>query len=125
MVLDMLAPPSSPRKNEDQATAGAELSNMFAALTVEEATLDVDAVPSTAAKKKAKKQPSQEYEIQDSSAADSLLAILGFLRDYAEIEKFVMAAWMHYRDGRLTLMAASVTTDTAYGMLKRSCEDLL
>lgn len=54
-----------------------------------------------------------------------MLAVLGFFKDYAEIETFVMFAWMHYRDGRLNLMAASVTTDTAYGMLKRSSEDLL
>ena len=45
--------------------------------------------------------------------------------DYTEIEKFVMEAWLHYRDGRLNLMAAPAVTDTAYGMLQRSSEDLL
>ena len=125
-VLKILAPPASANSNEDQATAGAEVANMFAALTVEEPSLDTDAAAPTATKKKkAKKQSSQEYEIQDSSADEFLLAVLGFFRDYTEIEKFVMEAGMHYRDGRLNVMAASVVTDTAYGMLKRSTEDLL
>ena len=124
-VLRILAPPSSAATNEDQAAAGAEVINMFAALTVEEPTLDTDAAAPTATKKTAKKQPSQEYEIQDSSTDEFMLAVLGFLKDYIEIEKFVMTAWMHYRDGRLSLMAASVATDTAYGMIKRSSEDLL
>jgi hypothetical protein len=124
-VLKILEPPSSSSTDGDQAVAGAEISNMFAAHTVEELTLDADAVAPTPAKKKAKKHPVQEYEIQDSCADDFLLAVLGFLRDYVDIEKFVMTAWIHYRDGRLNIMAASVTTDTAYGMLKRSSEVLL
>lgn len=124
-VLKILAPTASASSNEHQATGGAEVTNMFAALTIEEPTLDTDNAAPTATKKKAKKQPSQEYEIQDSSADKFMLAVLGFFRDYTKIEKFVMEAWMHYRDGRLNLMAAAVVTDTAYGMLKRSSEDLL
>ena len=123
-VLKILAPPPSTGLYGDQAEAGADVSNMFAALTVEEPTLETDEAAPTAAKKKAKKQPSQEYEIQDSSADDFLLPVPGFLEDYTETERSVMEAWMHYRDGRLNLMAASVVTDTAYGMLKRSSEDL-
>lgn len=124
-VLKILAPPSSSGTDEDQTAAGADVTNFFAALTVDNPTLDTGAAAPTAAKKKAKKQPSQEYVIQDSSDDELLLAVLGFFQDYTEIEKFVMAAWIHYRDGRLNLMAASVVTDTAYGMLKRSSEDLL
>lgn len=78
-VLKILAPPASANSNEDQATSGAEVANMFAALTVEEPSLDTDAAAPTATKKKkAKKQSSQEYEIQDSSADEFLLAVLGF-----------------------------------------------
>jgi hypothetical protein len=124
-VLKILAPSPVPGNDEGQAVSGADVSNMFAALTVEEPTLNMDATGSTASKKKTKKQPSQEYEIEDSSADDFMLAVLGFLEDYAKVERFVMEAWMHYRDGRLNLMAASVVTDTAYGMIKRSSEDLL
>lgn len=63
---------------------------MFAALIVEEPTLDFDTTGSSAPKKKTKKEPSQEYEIEDSAADDFLLAVLGFLEDYAKIERFVM-----------------------------------
>ena len=78
-VLKILAPPASANSNEDQATSGAEVANMFAALTVEEPSLDTDAAaPTESKKKKAKKQSSQEYEIQDSSADEFLLAVLGF-----------------------------------------------
>lgn len=83
-------PPSFASTNDDQAAAGAEVTNMFAALTLEEPTLGTDAAAPTATKKKAKKQPSQEYKIQGSSAGEFLLAVLGFLRDYTEIEKLFM-----------------------------------
>jgi hypothetical protein len=124
-VLKILAPSPVPGTDEGQAVPGADISNMFAALTVEEPTLNKDTAGPTASKKKTRKQPSQEYEIEDSSTDDFMLAVLGFLEDYAKIELFVMETWMHYRDGRVNLMAASVVTDTAYGMIKRSSEDLL
>jgi hypothetical protein len=59
-VLKILAPSPVPGNDEDQAVSGADVSNMFAALTVEEPTLNMDATGPTASKKKTKKQPSQE-----------------------------------------------------------------
>lgn len=124
-VLDILAPSSAAPSDAPQATAGADLTNMFAALQVEEPSLDSDAATPASAKAKAKKQPPREYEIEDSASEDALFAVLGFLKDFGEIETLVMQTWMHYRDGRLNLMAASVTTDTAYGIIKRGTEDLM
>jgi hypothetical protein len=109
-VLEILAPQSSVSGNKPQESAGIKLANTAEA---------------SSSKKTSKSPPTQEYEIEDSSASYSLLAILGFLKDYEGIERVVKEAWKHYRDGNLDLLAASVTTDTAYGILKRSSEDLL
>ena len=51
-VLKILAPPASDSSNEHQATGGAEVTNMFAALTVEEPTLDIDNAAPTAQDRK-------------------------------------------------------------------------
>jgi hypothetical protein len=124
--LKVLAPPSSPSSsNGSQAPAETRLANIFEALQLEELSPDSDTAKPASTNKTAKSPPPQEYEIDDSSTSDSLFAVLGFLKDYAEIEKMVMETWMHYKLGRLDLMAASVTTDTAYGIIKRSSEDLL
>jgi hypothetical protein len=124
-VLELLAPQSSVSGNESQEPTGIKLANTFEALQVEETLPDTGAAEASSSKKKSKAPATQEYEIEDSSANDSLLAILAFLKDYEGIERVVKEAWKHYRDGRLGLMAASVTTDTAYGILKRSSEELL
>jgi hypothetical protein len=126
-VLEVLAPQSSVSGNESQAPAETILANAFEVLQVEETSLDLgDAEASSSkSKKKAKVAPTHEYEIEDSSANYSLLVILGFLKDYEGIERLVKGTWTHYKDGSLDLMSAPVTTDTAYGIIKRSSEDLL
>jgi hypothetical protein len=124
-VLEVLSPQSSFPGNESQGSAGIKLANTFEALQVEETLPDTGAPEASSSKKKSKAPATQQYEIEDSSANNSLLAILAFLKDYEGIERVVKAAWKHYRDGSLGLMAASVTTDTAYGILKRSSEELL
>jgi hypothetical protein len=123
--LEILAPQSSVSGNQNQESAGIKLANTFEALQLEETLPDLGAAEASSSKKTSKSPPTQEYEIEDSSASYSLLAILGFLKDYEGIERVVKEAWKHYRDGSLDLLAASVTTDTAYGILKRSSEDLL
>jgi hypothetical protein len=122
-VLEVLAPQVS--GTETQSSADTKLANTFEALQVEETLLSLGDTEASSSKKKSKASPAHEYEIEDSSADESLLAILGFLKDYEGIERMVKEAWKHYRDGSLDLMAASVTTDTAYGIIKRSSEDLL
>jgi hypothetical protein len=124
-VLEILAPQSSVSGNKPQESAGIKLANTFEALQVEETLPDLGAAEASSSKKTSKSPPTQEYEIEGSSASYSLLAILGFLKDYEGVERVVKEAWKHYRDGNLDLLAASVTTDTAYGILKRSSEDLL
>jgi hypothetical protein len=89
-VLEVLVTSqSSISGNESQRSAETKLSNTFEALHVEEPLPDPDDVKPSSSKKKAKAPPTQEYEIEDSSANDSLLAILGFLKDYEGIERMV------------------------------------
>jgi hypothetical protein len=100
-VLEILAPRSPVSGNESQETAGIKLANTFEALQVEETLPDTGAAEASSSKKKSKAPATQQYEIEDSSANDSLLAILAFLKDYEGIERVVKEAWKHYRDGRL------------------------
>jgi hypothetical protein len=120
-VLKVLAPSAGDKSQETTI----ELANIFEALSVEKPLLAHGTTEASSSKKKANAPPSQQYGIEDSAANETLFAILGFLKDYEEIEKVVIGSWLNYRFGRLDLMAASVTTDTAYGIIKRSSEDLL
>jgi len=124
-VLGILAPHSQSSGKQSQATIEPRLVNIFEALQVEEPLLDSEATKPSSSKKKATLPLTQEYEIEDSPSDGSLFAVLGFLKDYAEMEKMAMQTWTHYRLGRLDLMTASVTADTAYGIIRRSSEDLL
>ena len=87
-VLKVLSPPSSPPfGNGSQAPAETRLANIFEALQLEELSSDSDTTEPASTNKKAKSPPPQEYDIEDSTNDDSLFAVLGFLKDYAEIEE--------------------------------------
>lgn len=120
-LLELLEPPAAASTTEEQVSTGADLPSLFAALNIEEPS-DVSAPSHKPAKGKA--QLAQEYEVEDTSTEHSLFAVLAFVKDFAEIEKLIQGAWLHYQKGRLDLMAAAVTTGTAYLMIKHSCEDL-
>lgn len=54
-----------------------------------------------------------------------MFAVLAFLNDFAQIRKLIRQVWKDYLDGHLDLMSAAVTTDTAYGIIRRNSEDLM
>lgn len=120
-VLELLEPPTAASATEQQASTSTDLFDLLATLNIEEST---DASAPLIKSTKGKAQVVQEYDIEDTSAENSLFAVLAFVKDFAEIEKLVQGAWLHYQKGRLDLMAAAVTTDTAYLIIKHSCEDL-
>lgn len=118
-VLAVLSPAeeSAPEPKASESTR-AELSNMFSALSVEE--------PSATASAPAGKahEPSPQYTIEPESF-DEVFAILALFDDIQEIRQYLVLVWQDYRNGNQPSMAAAVTTDTAFLMIKRMCEGVI
>lgn len=106
-VLSILRPSDLDDVMED------DLSNVFAALHVEE-TNSEDPVP--ARSKTAKSAKPKEYEIEIESD-EPTFAIFSFFKDFNDIRTHLQGVWADYRSGKLDLMAASITTDTAFNMI--------
>jgi len=58
------------------------------------------------------------------SEFDKRLAICTFFEDMDAIRNSLSSTWEDYAAGRLCLTAAAVTTDTAFAIMKASCEEI-
>ncbi|KAM0721636.1 hypothetical protein Q7P37_002561 [Cladosporium fusiforme] len=126
-VLGLLSrssgPASQPLDNGGQESASAGMSNRFAALPMEQSPVPDADIP-TPQPKNAKKCRPQDNEMQ-ADKDDNMFAVLDFLKDFSQIRSIVTGVWKDYRDGDLDPMSAAVTTDTAYGIIKRNADDLM
>ncbi|KAK5125541.1 hypothetical protein LTR85_000652 [Meristemomyces frigidus] len=107
-VLTILKP------EDDKQT---ELPNMFEALTVEE-TLEV-----AEANEPAPATDANQYELQ-TTGEDIVFAILSFFKDVNEVREYLQGVWTDYRQGKVDVMSAAVTTDTAFVLLEHSSQDI-
>ncbi|KAK5745899.1 hypothetical protein LTR17_001028 [Elasticomyces elasticus] len=127
------APSPAPNHTTTKKTKGgkvkkkpaAALENMFGNLDVEE--------PSASPLGEVSKRNDQSLEAQASLATaeieleddgnDDALAIWCLLQDLNDVRKFVCITWSEYCSGELSLMAATVVTDTAFGLIRGMNED--
>ncbi|KAF2172731.1 hypothetical protein M409DRAFT_49268 [Zasmidium cellare ATCC 36951] len=91
---------------------------MFTALNVEESTSD-NSVLATSSKKPTEDQ----YEVEVSDA-DDFFAMMSFVKDMNDIRDHLRGVWSDYQCGKLDLMSAAITTDTAFNMMKRHSYEL-
>lgn len=111
-----------PAKNSIPDDSGTEsLSNMFAALNVEEP--EVEEVAPQSAARKSKPEPPVEYELE-TDESEQVFAIFAFFQDINDIRDYVQELWVDYANGKLDVMSAAVTTDTAFHSIKLRCEAL-
>ena len=118
-VLNILRP----AKPTDETDA-APLVNQFEALTVEGPTSPGGSSPPTAGKKAAKRAELTEYDIESSAAVENIFAIFAFFKDVNEVRQYLQTVGTDYRGGKLDIMSAAVTTDTAFTLLKHSSEEV-
>ena len=120
-VLDILEAAATPELHD----GGTALNNLFEALTVEEAEEDAGSpLPALTGTKTSKKQPQSEYELE-AVPLDDVFTIFTFFKDLNVARGYIEGVWRDYRNGRLDVMSAAVTTDTAFTLLKQSCDEVL
>lgn len=102
-------------EDEKQTTA---LPNLFEALTVDDTPEIVEAGTPTPEK------DSNQYELQTSDD-DIVFAIFSFFKDVNEVRDYLQGVWKDYRQGKVNVMSAAVTTDTAFTLLRHSSQDTL
>ncbi|KAK4501974.1 hypothetical protein PRZ48_007784 [Zasmidium cellare] len=114
-VLEILQPTTSNTASQDD-----DLDNVFAALSVEEVTSE-----GTTRAKSAKKVNGPQYEMEEEEDGDDFFVFVTFMNDMNDIRSRLMRVWADYRCGKLDLMSAAITTDTAFNMMKRNSSELL
>ncbi|SMQ45359.1 unnamed protein product [Zymoseptoria tritici ST99CH_3D7] len=100
------------------------MGNMFALLAVEEPS---ESPPSTRGKKAAtkpfKSASTMQFELEQTEE-DAMSAIAMFFKDVNAVRKNIQGVWKDYREGKVDVMSAAVTTDTAFTLLRHSCDSI-
>ncbi|EME82467.1 uncharacterized protein MYCFIDRAFT_88405 [Pseudocercospora fijiensis CIRAD86] len=118
-ILEDVLRTLSPGNAAPNASDATELTNLFEALNVEE-------LQSEATEPQAKQKPLVDADCEpEPDDFDHVLAIFAFFEDLQALRKHVQALWLDYRCGNVDIMSAAVTTDTAFNMVKRSCNELI
>lgn len=114
------------RISTEQDGAEPSISSMFAALSVEDPIPAGDSDDQSTAEqgKPPKQNDVPDYHLDTSSEDDLLVAIVACLNDINDIRDFVQQIWKDYNTGSIDIMNAAVTTDTAFGTIRRICEDI-
>lgn len=123
-VLDTVLAIFQP-KHEHSAAETKGLTNLFEALTVDEITADDGEMnPTTPPTASKVASSSLEYDLEPN-AEDKMFRIFSLFKDVNEVREYIRGVWRDYRDGRVDVMSAAVTTDTAFVLLKHGCEDAM
>lgn len=121
-VLSTLHVAQEPETQE--ADAPRSMENMFALLAVEEPPES----PSSTSGKEAATKPSKSastvhFELEQTEE-DAMFAIAMFFKDVNAVRKNIQGVWKDYREGKVDVMSAAVTTDTAFTLLRHSCDSI-
>ncbi|KAK4544053.1 hypothetical protein LTR36_004551 [Oleoguttula mirabilis] len=121
-----------PKKTQEPGKSHAStLNNIFALLEVEELSdAPVGSAPDPATSEPAKVVPSNsspkiEYNFLEVEEEDGSLAfeLWCLLQDMNDVRNLVRESWIEYSKGEISLLAADVITDTAFGQLRRTSQD--
>ncbi|KJY01731.1 hypothetical protein TI39_contig279g00064 [Zymoseptoria brevis] len=121
-VLSTLHAAQEPETQE--ADAPRSMENMFALLAVEEPS---ESPPSTSGKKAATKPSKSASTMQfqlEQTEEDAIFAIATFFKDVNAVRKNIQGVWKDYREDKVDVMSAAVTTDTAFTLLRHSCDSI-
>ncbi|KAK4547201.1 hypothetical protein LTR36_001422 [Oleoguttula mirabilis] len=65
------------------------------------------------------------YEVLLDWQEDLTFMVYCFFEDMHQIQEFIMGTWQEYKDGKVDLVTASVTTNAAIDLVKRIEEDII
>ncbi|KAJ3289777.1 hypothetical protein HK104_007243 [Borealophlyctis nickersoniae] len=126
-VVKMLTPLAVPevRKETEKSTAEVSLENQFSSLEVDETEEDIEdatQVPPL--------PPSdvsiigeEAYDVEEDES--EIFATFCLFEDLANIRRFLQQTWTDYREGRIDLITASATTNTAVDIVREAHEELV
>lgn len=122
-ILSLIMPEASPPVREDASTGSSPLANMFEHLVVEE-TLETDSHSKverkvgTPARVSATVESTNSGRKQEAFVASTLLS-----HDVHRIRTVIQTIWKDYHEGETSLVAASITTNTAVDFCRKLQED--
>lgn len=126
MVNDFLSKPSAGRDGQEDpgSQINGQISNIFDNLDIEEPSqvfLDAPDVERTTG---TKSPPEPIYEAEKmQSMEEQYLATHCLFQDVRSIRTFLRQIWANYRDGGLSLIAVSITTNTAIDFIRNMEQD--
>ena len=123
--------PASSSKLTSTTQGPIPLENFFMALEVEdledEAETDEQTKSSNSTRTLA--TPRTVYELESPKGRDGkedlLFAIFCLFDDCCSIRQYILEVWSEYKTGKLDLISASVTTNTAFEQARRAEEDFI
>jgi hypothetical protein len=114
-ILDLLCD-TKPASVETNPGDAAPLVNPFSHLDVEE-TKDKEVFETL--------PPVVVYTVAGDEDDDWLVAIYCVFKDLSDVQTFLRETWSDYRDKKIDLITASVTTNMAFEIIRSMLEDLL
>ncbi|KAL1985781.1 hypothetical protein VTN96DRAFT_7403 [Rasamsonia emersonii] len=103
-----------------------DLENRFSALEVEESrTADEDATQRGQKAQKTQPPPRCEIDDQFEDGGAEIFESFCLLEDMRRIRDFLQATWTEYREAQIDLMTAAVTTNTAFDLVRTTCDDFM
>lgn len=109
--------------SSETGTPPGNLAIRFPSLEVEESLTTDNNLTRTG-----QKQPAKRYEVDEQfedGTGDGIFASFCLFEDMARVRDFLQTTWAEYRLARIDLMAASVTTNTAFDLVRQACEDFM
>ncbi|KAG4435219.1 hypothetical protein IFR05_009295 [Cadophora sp. M221] len=101
-----------------------DLANGFEGLDVEDLPSGLEYISDVPIVKKLPvKRPERKYGIEEA-AADYAMGVFFFFQDLNKVRDYLKSLWQDYRDGKVDLVSASVTTNCAFELIERNEEQL-
>ena len=127
-IDDFLSKP--PSGSSDQATtdtqASGQISNMFDNLDIQEPSQEFLDAPNVKPATIDKAAQESNYEVETlQSIEEQYMATHCLFQDIRDIRFFLRQLWESYKDGDISLVAASITTNTAIDFVRSMEQDLL
>lgn len=127
-------PVPRPSQPADTSTAAAEQpNNIFDALDIEDIAEPVahyELVKASTGKKTRGKAKSNAKALEDSFELSSpkeelFFTLFCFFKDLHDIQAYLVETWTEFKEGKIPITSAAVTTDLAFDIVKRKEEEML
>ena len=114
---------TSAKKKKGRKKKDVKLSGMFEDLHLEEPGENPLGDAPAVTILRAGAQPTSIKLKLEQQEGDAAFKIWCFLQDLCDVRTYIRETWQDFKDGELSFMAASLITDTAFGLMRRADEN--